>query len=850
MIALIRTLALTSWLLSGPIVFAAPAPEAPKAPAARSDRHGDALPPNAFQRFGTVQYRNGAGILTIVYSPDGKRIASAGGTPWAAQGVTSGDHTIRIWDVASGKEVRQLRDHAVALSCLTFSPDGKHIAACTLNDQSIRIWEVDSDKEPRVIVTNQNGAATMTFAYAPDGKTLAVGQGPMQEVAIFDVDTGKAARAFGRHSVSIDSITFAKGGKQLATKTGPVVRLWDIEKGEIVRLFRPKNYHNKAKFLALETRTVPIFSTAPAVFSPDGKTLAFEGNDSTLYLFDVETGKEQRRLVHQGAVASASFSPDGKQIVTGSHDNTVRVWDAATGKELQHVEQHFGGYAVAVFSPAGKVFATAGGDHTIRFWDAETAKPLRARDGHQAEMFTAAVAADGKIVISVGRDNVVRFWDLSSGKLLRQFADDRDTFDRVAFSPDARRFASYSEDSEMTRVWDLAGGKLLREFRGKALGLAFGPDDLVVIGNPDNKLVAWSVASGERVKRYDHLLAEQGRFAFSADLKTLGVLAPGGALETCDALTGKKLRTAEVQANNEPIVSFALSPDGSRAALMMPGGVAALWDIPQNRLMSQLVKPGGPAFSNLTGSLCFSPDGRTLAITGAGNSAVVLWEVATGKERVAFEGHRGPLTFVAYAPDGKTVLSGSWDTTVLAWDIYGLREAARDVPNQELDDAWKELADGEASQGLRAMRKLLAGQRQTVPMFSRHLKPVVPVSKDEIARMIKDLDSDNFDVRQKGFDGLDRLGPLAQEALRKALAQELSLEARRKVEQLLEKLREGPTPAGMLREIRALEVLEVIGTPEARTLLEKMAGGAPNAPLTGAAKASLTRLPMRPAATR
>jgi hypothetical protein len=355
------------------------------------------------------------------------------------------------------------------------------------------------------------------------------------------------------------------------------------------------------------------------------------------------------------------------------------------------------------------------------------------------------------------------------------------------------------------------------------------------------------VNTGERVKRYDGLAAERGEFAFSGDRKKLGILNAAGALDVYDAVTCKLLTTVEVQGNNEAIVSFALSPSGSHAALMTPGGAAALWDVDRKHLVATTRFGQQPNFSNLTGSLDFSPDGRTLAVTASGNSVVAIWETATGKERITFQGHRGPLTFTSYSPDGKTVLSGSWDTTVLAWDVFGLREPAREVPKEEIDAAWKDLGEDNA---FPAIRKLAAAPRQTLPILRQHLKPIGAVNKDEIARLIKGLDSDTFDVRKKSFEELDRIGPQAEEGLRKALAQELGLEARRKVEQLLEKLREGVPPAAMMRDARALEILELIGTPEARATLEQVAGGAPDAPLTRAAKASLARLPKRTGTTR
>jgi WD40 repeat protein len=821
-------------------------------PAARVDQVGDPLPDGAFRRLGTARLRNGAGILTITYSPNGKWIASAGGTPWAQQGVTSGDRAVRVWDAESGKLVREFLDHDTGVSCLAFHPDGKRIAACTLSDGMIRLWDIEKQPAPgeerhATIAVNQNGAPSMTFTFSPDGKTIAVSRGPQQEIVLIDL-ASKKERAFGTHSRPIDSLTFTPDGKFIASKVGNAVRLWDIESGKVVRLFRPQQYHNKAKFLALETRAVALYSTAPAVFSRDGKILAAEGSDNTVYLWDVNTGKELRRLVHQGAVAAASFSPEGDRLVTGSHDNTLRVWDVKSGKELHHIEGHFGGYAITAFAPDGKSFASAGGDHTIRFWDPTTGKEIRATAGHRGELITAAYHPDGRSLVSVGRDNFIRIWDARTGKELRHFFDDRDTIDIVAFSPDGKQLATYSDDSEITRLWDIESGKLLSESSPvRITAMAFTRDGRSLIFSDEGgaqmrrDLKTWQVSALVKDK-----LFTRGLFALAPDGEKIAIAGPAGSLSIYDIKDGKSLAQFDAVVPHPMTISLAFSPDSTKVAALTLGGNATVWSVTQARLLYQMQKAAPNPFTNPIGSLSFSPDGRTLAVTGAGNTAAVLWDLHTGTERIAFSGHRGPLTFVAYAPDGRSLVSGSWDTTLLMWDVYGTHEAPpRELPERELETAWTDLTDQNAAKAFRATRKLLSAPGQAGTLLSKQLKPVPPVGKDHIARLIKDLDSNSFDVRQKAFDNLDRLGAAAEKALRQALATELPLEVRRRVEQLLEKLREGAPQGDHLQTSRALEILEQLGTKDARGVLEKLAQGEPEAPLTRDAKETLVRLKRR-----
>jgi hypothetical protein len=182
-----------------------------------------------------------------------------------------------------------------------------------------------------------------------------------------------------------------------------------------------------------------------------------------------------------------------------------------------------------------------------------------------------------------------------------------------------------------------------------------------------------------------------------------------------------------------------------------------------------------------------------------------------------------------------------WDVTRLAPDG---RLPALDITDAELGALWDGLARG-AEEAERACWKLVAGSARAVPFLGKQLQPVRNIAGERLARLIANLDSDDFANRERASEELAGLGELALPALRKALADMPSVEVRRRAEELVSSAtRWTPRPA-RLRELRALRVLEQIGAPEARTVLERMAEGATEARLTREAKAALGRLGRR-----
>jgi hypothetical protein len=232
--------------------------------------------------------------------------------------------------------------------------------------------------------------------------------------------------------------------------------------------------------------------------------------------------------------------------------------------------------------------------------------------------------------------------------------------------------------------------------------------------------------------------------------------------------------------------------------------------------------------------LAVSPGGELLA-TASNRTQVVLWETGSGKQIGNLRGHRASVICGACTGDGETFVSGSFDTTALVWDVSAARQRARppvmtvaqshQFKAEVLNALWDQLASEDTGQGYQALQTLVAAG----------------------PRLLSDLDSPEFKVREEAGQQLRRLGDLAGPALRAEQRTPRSPEVRRRVEALLEELRQASLTfsSEKVREQRALEVLERIATPEARQVLEALAEGAPGARLTREARDALERLKRR-----
>jgi hypothetical protein len=277
--------------------------------------------------------------------------------------------------------------------------------------------------------------------------------------------------------------------------------------------------------------------------------------------------------------------------------------------------------------------------------------------------------------------------------------------------------------------------------------------------------------------------------------------------------------------------NFGQTPEDSSQTLR-------LWEVlTASELMSL------PA-ADANASVACSPDGRQMAVT-ASVGEILLWDLKKGKEQYRFKGFNAEVTSLAFSPDGRRLVSGLSDSTLLVWDVPPGANPPIKLAAEDLAKAWNDLAGSDAPRAFRARWILASAPEETLGLLTKHLRRARPADAHRLRRLLTDLESDQFSVREKAQEEVQKLGDLAEPVLKQTLENKPTLEMRRRVQALLERLRGPVTQPERLQALRAVAVLEDIGTTEARRLLEKLAEGAPEARLTREAKESLRRLDLR-----
>jgi len=573
------------------------------------------------------------GLWRADVSSDGRQITTCG----------YDDKTIKVWDLASGEELRILRGHNGFIYALAVSPDGKHIASGG-DEKIIKVWDAQTGVE---IATLRGHRGTVwTLAFSPDGKQIASGSD--DGIKLWDVQTGAEAVTLRGPRDGILSVSFSPDGKRIISgEWNHTIRTWDATTGE--------------EMLTLRGHETQVYNVA---FSPDGKRIVSSSLDKNIKVWDAETGEELKTLRgHDWYVASVAFSPDGELIASGGDDNTIRIWDAETGKELKVFRGHDWAVECVAFTPDGKRLISASWDDTVKLWDVMIDRESTTMHGHRRVARSIAFSPDGKQIVSGSYDYTIKLWNAQTGEAIRTMRG-RGLFPSeqalelipsgVAFSPDGKRIASGEGDRRFVRVWDALTGAELMALRGHKDAVrcvAFSPDGKYIVSGSDDKTIkVWDETSGSEVITFQGHKDMVLSVAFSPDGKKVVSGSWDNTVRVWDLNSRAELMT--LRAHRAEVMSVAFSPDGKRIASGSRDRTAKIWDAATGAELMTL-----QGHLDAVSSVAFSPDGKRI-VTGGKDGAAKLWDATTGAELLAL--HADSCVFdVAFSPDGRVIAAGA-----------------------------------------------------------------------------------------------------------------------------------------------------------------------------------------------
>lgn len=824
-------LAGTLFLLTGLLAIGSGQGAAPAI--ALVDSHGDPLPAGAIARHGTVRLRH-VGVSTLTFTRDGKRLISDG---VGVAGLAASD--LRVWDVRTGKLVESRR--------LTMQESGAQPVIASdgsayLVGQAAIYHLKDLKSEPRKVYQDEN-LNPQCAALSPNQSLLAVSTQD-GDVVLFDFpDVKVRARLKGEAGGPGENIgttmAFSHDAKLLAQTcmNGQVV-LWDTVRNVKVHTY-PVNEKRQG-------------GGGFPTFSPDGKLLLLHQPGMHLQLFETASTKEVADFrTPPDPVMAVVFSADGKELLAVGHDNKLSRYDAKTGKEVASVPLGVRGRDIgiqtAAFSADRKVVALAAGNNLLLL-DVQTGKSLHPQFGGR-EALRSVRWANRKEIVCLTQGNQVRHWDARTGKAVREqsVAEDEIILDvdhegKLALVQTPEQSARMIRLADKSVVWKMEGGE-------QGMGATFSGDGRTLLTTTTNVVEVRDATTG-KVRRSLPLENAQGvpimaPMALSRGGRMLAVADPFDAKLTIHELATLQPRYAlPTQATG---VTFC--PRGQHLAVVGSDNVIQVYRLGRNKPAFEVVVRNGPgggiaalgAFSlggNAGGALAFSPDGKLLVAACALD--IRVWDM-TGKPVGVFRGHEEDVMALTFAEDGRTLVSASQDGTALIWDMEYLkrgREAELAPPGEGA--LWHDLAAEDSARAYRAMTYLQDRPAMAVALVKRNLPPAAPLVAERVRKLIAGLDSDEARVRRDAVAGLEALDLAVEAELLKA-QQAGSAEVKRAAAKLLGQL-EGPVKdPSRLREVRAVEVLEAIGTDQARNLLAALAAGA-DARLTREAKEALGRL--------
>jgi WD40 repeat protein len=576
--------------------------------------------------------------------------------------------------------------------------DGLHfIAAATdLTDENelTKTLLIDGEsllpKMYLIDIINLNSIVTHAI-FSPDASSiLAVTNDG--SARLLDKTTGKQIESFKQGGVINSAVFNRDGSKILTSGNDGTVRCWDVKTGKQTlqlnnednitsAVFSPDEKvilaagaHGAFLWDAVSGKQVAFLRNPngfiDAVFSPDGQRILTSGKDMMVNLWQI-TNLSQPAPVkfakdnEQRVITHALFSPDGSKVLTTKIDSTFDLSDVTTGQKLFSIKIN-SAITSAVFSQDGKWILTASKNKSALLWDAETGRQINGAMKHDGPVYSATFSPNGRLIVTAGWDKVIRVWSLADDPgMIEVPIVSRQNVSDVTFTPDGKKMLTVDKNGGVV-ILSPPTGKVIDIFNREpaATRVLLTPNGNQVLTTERNWVRIWDTRTKKQIVALKH----------------------SSSIDNCSiSFSGKKVLTVTDHSN---ILTWSIDPFiSSKPALTLhyPGIKSAFLSPDESSILiatgdssAHLISTTGKPVLTFkheddVATAVFSPDGKFI-LTASWDYTARVWSVATGKQVGPVMKHSNAVNSAVFSDDGKWVLTTAWDSSCHLWSRVTFRE--------------------------------------------------------------------------------------------------------------------------------------------------------------------------------